>query len=142
MRFDSNPATDELRQARAALAALETREKELLDELCIVRDAARRQRSRVKELVARLPIGPINRLPSELLLQAFKFYLEAVCPTCDDFHHGKRILASVSRRWRDMILHSPSLWSTIRVNSYWSEACAKTYVARSSQSLLDIDFWH
>ncbi|KAI6046678.1 hypothetical protein EDC04DRAFT_1245398 [Pisolithus marmoratus] len=131
---------DELMQARTALAALEKREQELINELCNIRDAARFQRSRVKELVAQMPISPINCLPAELLLQAFKFYLEAVPDTCDVYRHSKRELASVSRRWRDVILHSPSLWTTINVTSYWSEARAKTYVARSSQSLLDINF--
>ncbi|KAI6046677.1 hypothetical protein EDC04DRAFT_2626527 [Pisolithus marmoratus] len=89
-----------------------------------------------------MPISPVNRLPAELLLQAFRFYLETVPDTCDVYRHIKRELASVSRRWRDVILHSPSLWTTIKVTSYWSEARAKTYVTRSSQSLLDIDFWY
>ncbi|KAI5984186.1 hypothetical protein EDC04DRAFT_2834451 [Pisolithus marmoratus] len=129
-------------QARAALAALEKREQELLNELCSIRDAARLQRSRVKELVAQMPMSPVNRLPVELLLRAFQFYLEEIPDTCNDYFHSKRELASVSRRWRDVILHSPSLWTTIKVTALWSEARVKTYVARSSQSLLDINFWH
>ncbi|KAI5984184.1 hypothetical protein EDC04DRAFT_2834440 [Pisolithus marmoratus] len=88
-----------------------------------------------------MQIGPINRLPTELLLRAFQFHLEAAPDTCDVYRHGKRFLASVSRRWRDVILHSPSLWTTIKVTSYCSEARAKTYVSRSSQSLLNIHFY-
>ncbi|KAI6046679.1 hypothetical protein EDC04DRAFT_1245493 [Pisolithus marmoratus] len=136
----SNPAMDELTQARAALAALEKREQELLDELCSIRDAALLQRSRINELVAQMPIASVNRLPVELLLRTFQIYLETIPESCYDYFHSKRGLASVSRRWRDVILHSPSLWTTISVASYWSEARVKAYVARSSQSPLDIEF--
>ncbi|KAI6138560.1 hypothetical protein BKA82DRAFT_3135902 [Pisolithus tinctorius] len=130
-----NPAMDELTEARAALAAMENRERELLSELHSIRDAVRLQRSRVEELITRLPISPIDRLPNESLLRVLEFYLEEAAQTCDVYIHAKRQLASVSRRWRDLILHSPSLWTLLTVTSSWSEARAKIYVTRSSQSL-------
>ncbi|KAI6151220.1 hypothetical protein BKA82DRAFT_770660 [Pisolithus tinctorius] len=108
---------DELTEARAAaLAAMENREQELLSEL----------------------ISPIDRLPDESLLRVLEFYLEEAAQTCDVYIRAKRELASVSRRWRDLILHSPSLWTLLKVTSSWSEARAKIYMTRSSQSLLDI----
>ncbi|KAI6125268.1 hypothetical protein EV401DRAFT_1938748 [Pisolithus croceorrhizus] len=133
---------DDLTQARAALVALEKREQELLDELSSIRGAALLQRSRLEELIARMPVAPVNRLPTESLLRIFEFYLEAVPDTCDTYCHSKRDLASVSRRWRDVILHSPSLWTMIMVTPRWNEARAETYVTRSSQSLLDIYFMY
>ncbi|KAI6151218.1 hypothetical protein BKA82DRAFT_1004065 [Pisolithus tinctorius] len=129
---------DELTEARAALATMENRERELLSELRSIRDAVRLQRSRVEELITRLPISPIDRLPNESLLRVLEFCLEEAAHTCDVYIHAKRELASVSRRWRDLILHSPSLWTLLTVTSSWSEARAKIYMTRSSQSLLDI----
>ncbi|KIN93461.1 hypothetical protein M404DRAFT_40304, partial [Pisolithus tinctorius Marx 270] len=131
-------AMDELTEARAALAAMENREQELLSELHSIRVAVRSQRSRVEELITRLPISPIDRLPDESLLRVLEFYLEEAAQTCDVYIHAKRQLASVSCRWRDLILHSPSLWTLLTVTPSWSEARAKIYMTRSSRSLLDI----
>ncbi|KAI6151217.1 hypothetical protein BKA82DRAFT_1004067 [Pisolithus tinctorius] len=129
---------DELTKARAVLTAMENRERELLSELHSIRGAVRLQRSRVEDLITRLPISPIDRLPNESLLRVLEFYIGEAAQTCDVYIHAKRQLASVSRRWRDLILHSPSLWTLLTVTSSWSEARAKIYVTRSSQSLLDI----
>lgn len=142
MKLDSNLTMDDLTQARAALVALEKREHELLDELRSIQDAVRLQRSIVEGLIAQMPMAPVHRLPTESLLRVFEFYLDAAPETCDTYRHSKRDLASVSRHWRDVILCSPSLWTKIMVSSHWTEARAKTYVTRSSQSLLDIDFLH
>ena len=45
----------------------------------------------------------------------------------------------VSRRWRNLILHSPSLWSTIKVTPTWREPLVREHVANSCQHPLNIE---
>lgn len=45
----------------------------------------------------------------------------------------------MSRRWRDVILRSPILWTAIKVTPLWGDSLVKTYIRRSSQSPLDVD---
>ena len=132
---------DELMEARTKLALLEKQEKRLVDQLCVIRTAVQTQWIKVEELVQRIP-APINRLPDELLLRIFELSIHAsalASQECDVHRHRKRQLAGVSRRWRDVVLHSPSLWTTIKLSPTWSETFVAAHVARSSQSLLDIE---
>ena len=130
-------------EARTKLALLEKQEKGLVDQLCAIRAAVRTQRIEVEELVRRIP-APINRLPNELLLWIFELSIHASVlefPKCDVHRHRKRELAGVSRRWRDVVLHSPSLWTTIKLSPKWSGSFVAAHVARSSQSLVDIEMY-
>jgi len=143
IRIRSNPAADELAEARVELDRLEKQEQDLLAQLHTVRNAAQVQRTRIKELVKRIPT-PISYLPNEILLQIIQLSLRS------SINHGpnsslayyrlKKELAGVSRRWRDVILRSPVLWTTIKVTPAWGDSLMKTHITRSSQSPLDVDF--
>ena len=115
----------ELAETRVELARLEKQEQELVQKLCHVCAAIQVQRTK---LAMELP-APIDRLPNELLMQIFKLSV----------HESGLELAGVSRRWRDVILHCPGLWTTIIVEERMSLPKLKTHVARSSESLLDIE---
>ncbi|KAI6110279.1 hypothetical protein EDD16DRAFT_1247139 [Pisolithus croceorrhizus] len=137
----SDPTMDELVEVRAVLTALGKEEQELLEQLCNVRAAARAQKAKVEQLIGRLPTPPISCLPNELLLQIFEFVVYAV-----GFRRQfavrpdhKKHLACVSRRWRNLVLHSPTLWATIEVTPTWSETLVKTHLRRSSPLPLDIE---
>ena len=132
---------DELMEARTKLALLEEQQQGVVDQLYVIRAAVRTQRMKVEELARRIP-APINRLPDELLLQIFELSIHASVAAfqeCDVHRHCKRKLAGVSRRWRDVVLHSPSLWTTIKLSPTWSESFVAAHVVRSSQSLIDIE---
>ncbi|KAI6012734.1 hypothetical protein F5J12DRAFT_891047 [Pisolithus orientalis] len=134
---------DEFAGARAALVTLEKRKQGLIAELNDVHAAIRSQRNKVEELIRRLPISPINRLPDEILLRIFELILGAA--RTEDKNccvRWKGQLAEVSRRWRNVILHSPCLWTTITVSSSRSTALIETYIMRSSESPLDIEIHH
>ncbi|KAI6017824.1 hypothetical protein PISMIDRAFT_349377 [Pisolithus microcarpus 441] len=135
--------TDELNEARAVLAALERQEQELLDQLRRVHLARQAQRAKVEELVRQFPEPPISRLPNELLLRIFKLLLGAA--TLEDGVRSsdlqlsrKQGLAGVSCHWRDVILNSPCLWTTIMVTPVCRTASMKVHLQRSSQFALDL----
>ncbi|KAI6012754.1 hypothetical protein F5J12DRAFT_891063 [Pisolithus orientalis] len=131
-------AVNELAEARAVLATLERRERELTAEFNDVRAALDLQRHKIEESIRRLPVSPINRLPNEMLLQIFELIIRGVDDL--DFRvRRKGVLAGVSRRWRNAIWSIPCLWTTIKVSSSWSRALIEAHVTRSSESLLDIE---
>ncbi|KAL4075295.1 hypothetical protein V8B97DRAFT_1867617 [Scleroderma yunnanense] len=132
---------DELTAARAELNRLDKQEQEILEQLLAVRSAAQAQRTKIEELVKQIP-APVDRLPNELLLQIMEFSIQiaaASCKSCDAQLGWKRALTTVSRRWRDLILHSPSLWSTIKVTPIWHESLVEGHVTNSCQYPLDIE---
>ncbi|KAL4070312.1 hypothetical protein J3A83DRAFT_4188377 [Scleroderma citrinum] len=138
---DSNPAMGKLASARAELARLESREQQLVEQLCNIRVAIRVRRAQLEELVKRIPAS-IDRLPNELLLRIFEHCIDVSVlefPSVDMHRYCKGALAAVSRRWRDVVLYSPSLWTTIKVTPTWSRSLVKAHVARSSQSLLEVE---
>ncbi|KAL4065169.1 hypothetical protein V8B97DRAFT_1563832 [Scleroderma yunnanense] len=137
------PAAGELTEARIELDLLEKQERALLAQLHVVRNAAQVQRIRIKDLVKQIP-APISRLPNETLLQIIQQSLHPYAHPgpnlCLAYYRWKQQLAGVSRRWRDLILRSPVLWTTIKVTPSWSDSLVTTYITRSCQSPLDIDF--
>jgi len=141
-RYDSLTITmDELAAARAELNQLEKQEQELLKQLFAVRFAAQAQRTKVEGLIKQVP-PPVDRLPSELLFQIIELSIQTAlvpCKSCDVHLEWKRELMKVSRRWRNLILHSPSLWSTIKVTPTWREQLVRDHVASSRQYPLDIE---
>ncbi|KAL4079689.1 hypothetical protein J3A83DRAFT_1147702 [Scleroderma citrinum] len=122
---------DELIRARAELVLLEERPRELLQQLLDVRAAVVAQRSKIDEIIRSRPTV-ISRLPIELLLSIIHIDIHASYAP----QKRKQELASVSRRWRDVILHSPCLWTTVHVASGISST--KTHLERSRGALLDI----
>ena len=120
----------ELSQARAELALLEERARRLLKELLHARAAVATQRAKVDRLIRTRPTA-FNLLPTEILLSILDLDVRA-------YHHPKRKyqLAGVCRRWRDIILDSSSLWTTIHVAM--STSSIMTHLERSRGALLDI----
>jgi len=94
-----------------------------------VRAAMRAQKAKLQELIRQLP-APINRLPNELLLRMFEFSIQS----SDNILK----LGKVSRRWRDVILQCPSLWSIIRVTQQRRMLLLEAQVARSAELPLKI----
>ena len=87
-------------------------------------------------------LAQIDHLPTELLVQIFQLCIHAsliAFPGCDVHRHLKRRLASVSRRWRDIILNSAKFWTTIKLAPTWSKSLVKAHLARSSQLSLNIE---
>ncbi|KAI6154205.1 hypothetical protein BKA82DRAFT_4098702 [Pisolithus tinctorius] len=130
----------ELAEAHAVLVTLEKRKQGLIAELNDVHAAIRSQRNKLEELIRRLPVSPIDRLPNEMILRIFELILgtaRAEDKNCCVRWKGQ--LAEVSRRWRNVILRSPCLWTTIRVSSSWNTALIEAHIMRSSKSPLDIE---
>ncbi|KIM59340.1 hypothetical protein SCLCIDRAFT_27443 [Scleroderma citrinum Foug A] len=131
----------ELTEACVELARLEKQEQEVIEQLYNVRTAIRAQRTKLDELIRGIH-APIDRLPNELLLRIFELSIHAsilAFPSCDVHRHRKRDLAGVSRHWRDLILHFPRFWTTIRPSPTWGKSFVKAHVTRSSGSPLDIE---
>ncbi|KIM57924.1 hypothetical protein SCLCIDRAFT_28454 [Scleroderma citrinum Foug A] len=122
---------DSLAQARVELARLEAEAQELVKQLLCVRAAVSVQRSKISQLLRRTP-PPIHRLPTELLLSIFELDISAH-PDCE----RKQELARVSRRWRDVILNSPILWTTINIPRL-NASGINAHLKKSGESLLNI----
>ena len=119
-----------LSQARAELALLEEQAQRLLKELLHVRAAVATQRDKVDELIRTRPTA-FNLLPTEILLSIFDLDVR-------DYYYPERKyqLAGVCRRWKNVILDCPSLWTTIHVAT--SASSVMTHLERSRGALLDI----
>ncbi|KAJ7623816.1 hypothetical protein FB45DRAFT_926831 [Roridomyces roridus] len=94
-------------------------------------------------------ISPLRRMPPELLAEIFSWTL----PTFGEMHGDNKdmknspwILAQVSRRWREISLATPSLWSTIYVAFGDEEsvssplAMIQTQLERAQKKALRIHF--
>lgn len=130
---------DELATARIELARLEAKAENLLQQFLDTKEAGTAQRAKIDALLRNRPT-PINRLPAELLLDI----LSLAIPRRMDVslsvykYDGRRKLelASVSRRWRDIIFGCPSLWTTIEVDP--STPSPAVYLKRSHDAPLDV----
>ncbi|SJL11659.1 uncharacterized protein ARMOST_15065 [Armillaria ostoyae] len=63
---------------------------------------------------------PIRRLPPEMLLSIFGHLESGPMPLKDD---APWVLTRVCSSWRDLVTHTPTLWSTIKMDSpynYWN----------------------
>lgn len=122
----------ELSDARAELARLQRRELGLLQDLLDVRKALAARTVVIDELVKASAIPPINRLPNELLARIFLFISDE-----------RESLASVSRRWREVIMDTPSIWSEIWLDQYRSRpTLLKLHLDRSRQAPLTISLYY
>ena len=123
---------NELREARAELARLEERAKDLLNQLFDVRFAISRQRTKINECINQRPPA-ISRLPNEMLSSILSF---DICTQAD--LKRKQQLAGVSHFWRDVILHNPMLWSFIEFSNTTDSRSIKTHIARSGNVPLNV----
>ncbi|KAI6139682.1 hypothetical protein BKA82DRAFT_1007425 [Pisolithus tinctorius] len=129
----------ELHQLRAELDRLRKREYELVQELFDVRAAAEIQSQKIDMIVKMQPVAVIDCLPLELLSRILRFALSMTSQwECRLHPRQKQQLAGVSRRWRDVILNTPSLWSTICTCPTWALPAVEMHVARSRDHPLDI----
>lgn len=122
---------------QASHAMLRAVENILLSTLIAIRDAINLSR-------------PVNRLPAEVLLQIFDnvtvpsssrndtTHQSLVWPALFDFREPKRVvpLTHVCRRWRQIALASPMLWTTVDERS--NIDIAATHLARSESAPLKI----
>ena len=82
---------------------------------------------------------PVESLPDELLLDIFEYAQHSnsrgkcVLPT-------EVLISHVSRRWRQLAVDNPKLWTQLVVTSQMPSDRISTYLARSGQCLLDISF--
>ncbi|KAI6009241.1 hypothetical protein EDC04DRAFT_3146280, partial [Pisolithus marmoratus] len=85
---------------------------------------------------------PITHLPLELLTQILDLAIhDDMCDKCNcgnTPNNQKRRFASVSRRWRDTILSSPHLWTSIRLCPDESLSWVKVHIQRSRACRVDI----
>ncbi|KAI5986025.1 hypothetical protein EDC04DRAFT_2826593 [Pisolithus marmoratus] len=133
----------ELDQLRAELGKLWKRERELLRELFDVRAAAEIRKRKIFDISKVQPVAVINRLPVEVFSRILHFALSiAHCGEWFVVVVGlqKRQFMAVSRRWRDVVLNSPSLWSVICLCSGWRAPFVEMHVTRSREHPLDITF--
>lgn len=83
-------------------------------------------------------LAPISKLPNEMLLAIFE---EAVA--CQDPGAEQRAectISKVSRRWRDLAIHSPRLWRRVCITPRVAPSMLETYKTRGSRAL-DIEIW-
>ncbi|KAI6010606.1 hypothetical protein EDC04DRAFT_790750 [Pisolithus marmoratus] len=130
----------ELAQLRTELDRVRKRESELLLELFDARAATEIQNQKIRDSIARIqPIAVIGHLPTDVLSRILYFALYVThCREWVRHPLQKRQFAGVSRRWRDVILNSPSLWTAICVCPSWSLSYVEQHVARSREHPLDI----
>ncbi|KIN98016.1 hypothetical protein M404DRAFT_866061 [Pisolithus tinctorius Marx 270] len=132
---------DEITQARAELARLESAVRSRLDEMLAARKAVEVQRAQIKEFNNQRP-PKIHRLSDELLVQIFG--LAMVCRENRMFtdHVGldqrRRNLVGVSRHWREVILITPILWRDIYLTSRQDQCVLESQLMRSQGVLLDV----
>ncbi|KAI6116397.1 hypothetical protein F5141DRAFT_663054 [Pisolithus sp. B1] len=127
--------------ARTELTRLQSRESELLRELSDIRKAVEAQEAVIAELVKARAVPCIDRLPNELLAQIFLLTVTTLRTT-----HLSRIertrLASVSCRWRAVILDTPSFWSEISLECYNEcPGLLELHLERSRQAPLTVSVY-
>ena len=130
---------DELHQARSELERLEKEQAAMLEELLRIGMEIKAYRTKIDMLIRERP-PPVNHLPAELLVLIFKYSITGQENPVETMQQ----LASVSHLSRDVILNTPSCWSSIRVVGYMQPAHLRTQLKRSCQALLHVsihDWW-
>ncbi|KAG8212898.1 hypothetical protein J3R82DRAFT_11239 [Butyriboletus roseoflavus] len=83
-------------------------------------------------------LAPISRLPNEMLLAIFE---EAVvCQNPGTEQRAECTISKVSRRWRDLAIHSARLWRRVCVTPRVAPSMLEMYKTRGSRAL-DIEIW-
>lgn len=83
-------------------------------------------------------MAPISRLPNEMLLAIF----EEVVACQDPGIEGRTefTISKVSRRWRELAIHSPRLWRRVFITPRVTPCMLEVYKTRGSRAL-DIEIW-
>lgn len=83
-------------------------------------------------------LAAISRLPNEMLLAIFE---EAVaCQDPGEEQRAELTISKVSRRWRDLAIHSPRLWRRVCITPRVAPTMLEMYKTRASRAL-DIEIW-
>ncbi|KAL4079637.1 hypothetical protein J3A83DRAFT_4185607 [Scleroderma citrinum] len=130
---------DELAEARVELDRLESKRQEVFSQLLDIHTATEAQRTKIDELI-RKRSPPINRIPSELLVRILNLASVGAASNQDYFGYRsqKRNLISVCRRWKDVILGSPSMWTQVLVCPAADLSSLRSQLRRTSEMELDI----
>ena len=126
---------DELTKARVQLTRLKEEENRLIQQLLSVRAEISLQNNKISSLIE-LRRPAIHLLSTEALVSIFDLVIHDNSGYTS-LGKRKQRLACVSRQWRDLILDTPALWSTIVVteqHSIFTETCLK----KSRETQLDI----
>jgi len=83
--------------------------------------------------------APIDSLPTEIVCNILTTAIETTLPRDDAHRIHKPKLAAVCRRWRDIILNTPLLWTYIEISPKWLiMSLLKAHVERSQECPLVI----
>lgn len=83
-------------------------------------------------------LAPISRLPNEMLLAIFEEVVACQDPGADG--RAEFTISKVSRRWRDLAIHSPRLWRRVSITPRVGPSMLELYKTRGSRAL-DIEIW-
>jgi len=87
--------------------------------------------------------APIDSLPNEIVCEILTTAIETTLPLGDAHRVRKLELATVCRRWGDIIFHTPLLWTFIEVSRQWLLVMPllKAHVERSQECPLVIEWY-
>ncbi|KAI6141014.1 hypothetical protein BKA82DRAFT_4516885 [Pisolithus tinctorius] len=119
---------DEITQARAELARLESAVRSRLDEMLAARKAVEVQRAQIKEFNNQRPPKFTVFLTSSSCRYLALRWLD----------QRRRNLVGVSRHWREVILITPILWRDIYLTSRQDQCVLESQLMRSQGVLLDV----
>ena len=121
--------------SQAEVVLLEAKERGLLKQFLDAHMPTVAQQAEIdRRSIRTIPTALIDKLPIELLSSIL--YSAFTSTTTFSWHRRKQRLASVCRRWRDIILDNPRFWKTIHMAS--GIPSIKACLERSRRSPLDI----
>lgn len=120
---------------RTQLTILNEREVALLQELREIRVASQVLQAELDVSLARCKGSFVQTLPNEILVTIFEYATSYHCATCVE-PCWKWL--GVCRRWKNVISHTPSLWTHINVTPRWSQMMVKRHLIQSRDLPLDI----
>ena len=82
--------------------------------------------------------SPIQSSPNELLCRILKTIIDTTPSQCDPHRVQKHELETVCPRWRDIIVNTPSFWTSVQLAPTWKKALVKVHLERSRKCLLDL----
>ena len=123
---------DELHTAWAELDQLERESKHLAERLSVVHENIKSHKIKIDISVKGRP--PINRLSLEL----FSWILIHSMLEPEFFERSLHGIAGVSHRWRDVILNTPTFWTSVTVTPDQQLSLSRRQLKRSCAAPLDI----
>ncbi|EGN98919.1 hypothetical protein SERLA73DRAFT_181647, partial [Serpula lacrymans var. lacrymans S7.3] len=131
-------AQQEIDEISDKITDLQTKHNNLLRHIIHIQISIRHLQARAAHI--RNQSAPVSRLPSDILALIFE-ECRHLPPT---WFGVKRVLpievrlSHVTRRWREVAIGIPSLWSSIKYPMLHGEGSILEYVKRSNGCLLDV----